>query len=109
MDSSSASVSAGITGAAITPVGMPAAASSRMVAIRRVGVAARGSSRRARVRSSVVTETHTCASPFAAMGARMSMSRSTSADLVTMPTGWPKAASTSRMERVMPNSRSAGW
>ena len=44
-------------GAAITPVGTPAAASARMVSIRLDGVAARGSSRRARLRSSVVTET----------------------------------------------------
>ena len=51
------------------------------------GVAARGSIVRASLRSSVVTERATLASPREAMRDRMSMSRVTSADLVTMPTG----------------------
>ena len=59
-----------------------------MVSSRRCGVAARGSSWRASSRSSVVIEMATLARFFAAIGARMSMSRCTSVDLLTMPTGW---------------------
>ena len=64
---------------------------------------------RARPRSSVVTEIVTTASLSAAISARMSMSRWTSADLVTIVTGWRKSRSTSRIARVMPSLRSAGW
>ena len=43
------------------------------------------------------------------MRARMSRSRSTNADLVTMPTGWPARSSTSRMPRMILKRRSIGW
>ena len=87
-------------GATITAVGMPALESARIVASRRCGVAARGSIARASLWSSVVMETATLARFFFAISDRMSMSRVTSADLVTMPTGWPASRSTSRMRRV---------
>ena len=95
MRSSSASFMPGIIGAASTPAGMPARASSAMAATRREGVAARGSMRRARFASSVVTDRQTCTRLRAARRRRMSRSRSTPADLVTMVTGWPKRSSTS--------------
>ena len=109
MSSISASLSAGIIGADSTPVGMPALASAAIVSSRRCGVAARGSMTRARSRSSVVTDTVTQASRSAAISARMSMSRWISAPLVTIVTGWRKSRSTSRIERVTPSLRSAGW
>ena len=71
----SLSLSAGIIGAARTPVGIPAAARAAIVSSRRSGVAARGSMRRARARSSVVSEIVTIASRSLAISARMSMSR----------------------------------
>ncbi len=37
------------------------------------------------------------------------MSRATSADLVTMPTGWLAFDSTSRIWRMIFHSRSIGW
>ena len=52
---------------------------------------------RASFGSSVVTEIATLTRSRLAMRARMSRSRSTSADLVTMPTGWPARSNTSRM------------
>ena len=61
------------------------------------GVAARGSIRRASFGSSVVTEIATLASCRSAIRARMSMSRVTRADFVTMPTGWFARSSTSRI------------
>ena len=67
---------------------MPASVSCLIASSRLVGVAARGSMVRASMRSSVVTDSATLASPRSAMRDRMSMSRTTSADLVTMPTGW---------------------
>ena len=109
MVSISASLRAGITGATITLVGMPAAASVSMVASRFSGVAARGSIARASLRSSVVTEIATLTRPRSAIRPRMSMSRSTIADLVTMPTGWLVRSSTSRISRVIRYSRSIGW
>ncbi|MFM8992567.1 MAG: hypothetical protein ACKOUS_23890, partial [Alphaproteobacteria bacterium] len=57
--SSSWSVSAGISGAVITPTSTPAAASPAIASRRRAGEVARGSSRRARPRSSVVRDTKT--------------------------------------------------
>ena len=86
-----------MTGATITEVGMPALDSCRSASSRRGGVAARGSMMRASFGSSVVTESATLTRLRLAMRARMSRSRSTSADLVTMPTGWPARSSTSRM------------
>ena len=85
--SNSESVRPGMTGATISPTGMPALASAAMASSRRDGVAARGSMRRASLRSSVVTEMATCARPFSAIGASRSMSRVTRADLVTTLTG----------------------
>jgi hypothetical protein len=88
---------------------MPAWVSCRIVSSRRGGVAARGSSVRASSRSSVDSEMQTAASPLAAIGARRSMSRVISADLVTMPSGWLKRDSTSITRRVSFSSRSIGW
>ncbi len=100
---------AGTIGAAITPTGTPAALSSRIASSLRGGVAARGSILRAAVRSSVVTEMATLTRPRSAILARISLSRTTSADLVTIPTGWLAASSTSSTARVMRCSRSIGW
>ncbi len=66
---------------------MPASDSARMASSRFDGVEARGSIKRASFRSSVVTDMPTFASPFAAIGARISMSRMTIADFVTIITG----------------------
>ena len=95
-------------GATMTAVGMPASAEGRTASSLRMGVAARGSIRRARWRSSVVIEMATLASPSFAMTQRMSISRVTSADLVTMATGWRASFSTSSNDRVMRRSRSIG-
>ena len=46
--------------------------------------------------------------PFSAIGARISMSRWTSADFVTMPTGWLNLASTSRICRMIRSFFSIG-
>ncbi|MNT91456.1 hypothetical protein D3C72_2325560 [compost metagenome] len=81
------SLSAGITGAIITPVGTPASERALIASSRLVGVEARGSMVRASLRSSVVTEIATLARPRSAIDDRMSRSRSTSADLVTTVTG----------------------
>ena len=54
---------------------------------RLVGVEARGSMARASLASSVVTGNATFTRPLSAIGCRISRSRSTDADLVTMPTG----------------------
>ena len=48
----------------------------------------------------VATESATFANLRSAMRERMSMSRATSADFVTIPTGCPAASSTSRMRRI---------
>src|SRR5215216_1460163 len=89
-----------ITGASITEVGTPASDNWRNASSRRAGVAARGSITRASFGSSVVTDSATFARLRLAMRARMLISRVTSADFVTMPTGWPKRSSTSRMRRI---------
>lgn len=109
MRSISWSLSAGTMGAAITDTGMPASASARIASSRLGGVEARGSMVRASVRSSVVTDRATFTSPLPAMRDRMSMSRVTSADLVTMSTGWLCASSTSRISRMMRHCFSTGW
>ena len=96
-------------GATMTEAGMPASDSCRIASSRLVGVDARGSIVRASMRSSVVTDSATLASPRSAMRDRMSMSRVTSADLVTMPTGWPRASSTSRISRMIRYCFSIGW
>ncbi len=98
-----------MTGAIITRTGSPARLRVRIIASRRSGAAARGSMPRASSRSSVVTEIPTRARPRAASSPRMSASRSTSAPLVTMVTGWPKSRSTSRTPRMMPKRFSIGW
>ena len=79
--SRSLSVSCGITGATITPTGMPAAASRATSSSRRCGAGARGSSLRASSRSSVPIETKTRTRLRAASGASRSRSRSISAAL----------------------------
>ncbi len=88
---------------------MPASDSLRTVSSRFAGEAARGSILRASFGSSVVIETATLASCRSAIRLRMSMSRVTSADFVTMPTGWFVRSSTSRIWRVMRNCCSTGW
>ncbi len=98
-----------MTGATITDVGTPAADSCRNASSRRAGVAARGSITRASLGSSVVTDSATLARLRFAMRDRMSRSRSTSADLVTMPTGWPECSSTSRIRRMIWYLLSIGW
>ena len=72
-----------------------------MVVRRRSGAAARGSMRRASPRSRVVTETNTSTSPAGAISARRSMSRSTSADLVTIESGCRQMLRTSMISRVI--------
>jgi hypothetical protein len=69
------SVSAGISGATITAVGMPAAASSRITESRRWGDGARGSMRRARSASSVVIDTATWARPSRAIGEQVEVAQ----------------------------------
>ena len=76
-----------MTGATMTEVGTPASFSRFSASSRLSGVLARGSMARASFKSSVVTDSATFTSPRSAIGARMSRSRKTSADLVTMPTG----------------------
>jgi hypothetical protein len=76
-----------MTGATITEVGTPASERRRSVSSRRSGVAARGSMARAMRASSVVTDSATLTRLRRAMRERISRSRCTSADLVTMPTG----------------------
>ena len=109
MRSISLSLMAGMIGATMTATGTPAALSSLMASSLRDGVAARGSILRAILRSSVVTEIATLTRPRLAMRARMSRSRVTRADLVTMPTGWLVRSSTSSTARVILCSRSIGW
>ena len=67
MRSISASLIAGMTGATITAVGMPAADNCRSASSRRPGVAARGSIVRASLGSSVVTDSATLARLRSAM------------------------------------------
>ena len=111
--SSTASISwsfrPGITGAKPTPTGTPASASARTASSRRSGVAARGSMARASLRSRVVIETKARTRPRPASEARMSASRTISADLVMMLVGWENRSSTSSTSRVMRKVRSAGW
>ena len=87
---------------------MPACDNCRSASSRLGGVEARGSMVRASFGSSVVIDSATLARLRFAIRARMSMSRVTSADLVTMPTGWPARSSTSRMPRMIFRSRSIG-
>ncbi len=95
-------------GETITLVGTPAAASAFSASSRLVGVDARGSMVRASFESSVVTEMPTFTRLRFAIRDRMSRSRTTSADLVTMPTGCDTRSSTSRMLRMIFRSRSIG-
>ncbi len=79
-----------------------------MAASRRAGLAARGSMARAKAGLSVVIDRCTFARFLAAIRARMSASRSTPADLVTMLTGWLNRSSTSSTPRVIERVRSTG-
>ena len=108
MRSMSGSLRKGMIGETLTPTGTPALASASIVFSRRCGAAARGSMMRARYGSSDVTDTNTCTSFFAAIGATRSRSRSMPADFVTIVNGWSHADSTSMMERVMRSLRSTG-
>ena len=102
------SLIAGIIGAAMMPVGTPAADSSRIASSRFSGVEARGSILRLRMWSMLVTDSATCTSPSLASSVRISRSRTTSADLVTIVTGCLVSSITSRMPRVSLCVRSAG-
>ena len=62
-----------------------------------------------RARSNVVTESATLTSPRAAIGARISISRTTLCDLVTIETGWLKRSRTARIPRVISKRCSIGW
>ncbi len=99
----------GIIGAASTPTGTPARASCSTACSRRAGAGARGSITRASAPSSVVTEIHTRTSLRLAMSRRMSRSRTTPADLVTMLSGWLNRSSTPSTARVSFSVRSTGW
>ena len=90
-------------------VGMPAFVKSRMVFNLNPGVAARGSMALDKRLSSEVMEMATLAKPLEAIRDKISMSRVTSADLVTIPTGWLAASSTSRISRVTRHCFSIGW
>src|SRR5438128_8743519 len=98
-----------MTGEIETYVGTPAADSVATAFSRRSGCGARGSTVPATLGSSEVTDMHTAARPFAAIGARMSRSRTTRSDFVVIVTGWSVSASTSRIDRVTRHSRSIGW
>ena len=85
----------------MTRTGMPASVRTRIVRNRRAGKGTRGSIAREVAGSSVVTEIPTRTSPLAAIGARMSMSRSINVPLVVIATGWLKAASTAKICRMI--------
>ena len=101
MCSSSASLIIGIIGAAITPTGTPASASSRIARSRACGAEARGSIFDDRWLSRVVTEKYTVTSPRRAIGAIRSRSRTTPAFLVIRLKGCEHSLSTSISERVI--------
>ena len=88
MRSISLSVRAGMIGATMTATGTPASA-QRLDGLQALAAGWRPAAPSCgrSLRSSVVTEIATLARPRLAMRARISMSRTTSADLVTMPTG----------------------
>ena len=88
---------------------MPASESRRIASSRRSGAAARGSIARASLRSSVVTESPAAAIPISAISPRMSASRSISAPLVRIATGWRKSCSTRRIARMIASFFSIGW
>ena len=99
-----------------TPVVIPAWASCRTVSSRRSGRGARGSSARASRALSVPTLTLICNWLQPASSRSRSRSRSTRFDLVVMdklkpPLGSVRenSSSVSRIARVTPNWRSAGW
>jgi hypothetical protein len=110
MRSSSGSLRNGITGDTLTPTGMPASASARMVRRRRCGDAARGSS----LRASFGVErgdrqVHRNASRCGRHRRDQVEVALDQADLVISENGCRVSASTSITERVMRSRRSAGW
>ncbi len=105
----SASVSPGTTGDTITRTSIPAAASRSMARSRRASAGTRGFIVRASAASSVVKLIPTRASPAAAISDRMSMSHSTIAPLVAIERDWRNRCSTSRIPRMIRQSRSIGW
>jgi len=90
------SFSPGMMGATETPVGIPAAESSRIARSRKAGVLALGSSWRAKTGSRLVTERSTAVALNCAKFARTSMSRVTKWFLVIMVTGLRKSRRTSQ-------------
>ena len=82
-------------GATMTAVGMPASARRRTASSLRMGVAARGSISAREVAVERRDRDGDLGQPVFAMTKRMSISRVTSADLVTMATGWRASFSTS--------------
>ena len=99
----------GITGATITPTGIPACASCAITRSRAWGEAVRGSNVRLISAFSDVMLNMTETRRFFARSASKSMSRTINALFVTMVTGWRQRASTMRMLRVMPRRFSSGW
>ncbi len=87
---------------------MPASDRAAIGSSRREGVAARGSIARESLRSRLVIDRATFASPSFAMSDRTSISRMTGADLVTMPTGCRARCRTSRTSRTIRICRSIG-
>ena len=88
-------------GATLTDTGTPAAVSSRIARSRPAGEEARGSSFCARSASSVTSVIVTRPAFIPASLDQRSVSRSTSALLVIVETGWPQSAITSRHCRAM--------
>jgi hypothetical protein len=89
-----------MTGAVMTPTGMPAAARRSMVRTRRSGVATQGSMARAFSRSQNGMETITPTRDVRCSAISTSMSRSMSGALVITETGLRYSAQTSRQPRV---------
>ena len=110
MASISVSFTAGMMGATMTTVGMPAAESISSAASRFGGVAARGSMARDSFGSSVVTDSATFTSPRSAIDVRMSMSRSHQRRLGDDADGVVEVAQhLEHAARVMRRLRSIGW
>ena len=95
---------------ASTPAETPCSRNLRTAARRRSGRGARGSSRRARCVLKVVMVRLTVSDDRAEIRCSKSISRTTWSDLVVIETLSPsRSAIFSRIARVAPNSRSAGW
>src|SRR5207248_10396632 len=102
------SVSPGLIGATITPVGIPALRNCWIVSILALGGEVRGSRRRCNFASSEVTEMFTAAALYVASSRKKSISRDTSRFFVMIATGLRNRARTSRQPRVIRNFLSIG-